>query len=140
MPELQLLIFTVIGLALLFDFINGFHDTVGNVFLQDQFTRIIHRGFHRRELDQHLTAVPVVLHHGLDGLEMPDGPGKPVQDRLFLRVRMNVMMAAGAIAMTVPVIVVMVSFFMTVSQAQGMKFFVFCIIHFFILLRIFRIV
>ena len=55
---------------------------------------------------------------------MPDGPGKPVQDRLFLRVRMNVMMAAGAIAMTVPVIVVMVSFFMTVSQAQGMKFFV----------------
>ena len=71
---------------------------------------------------------------------MPDGPGKPVQDRLFLRVRMNVMMAAGAMAMTVPVIVVMVSFFMTVSQAQGMKFFVLCIIHFFILLRIFRIV
>ena len=31
MPEVQLLIFTVIGLALVFDFINGFHDTANAI-------------------------------------------------------------------------------------------------------------
>ena len=31
MPELQYMIFTVIGLALLFDFINGFHDTANAI-------------------------------------------------------------------------------------------------------------
>ena len=31
MPELQWMIFTVIGLALLFDFINGFHDTANAI-------------------------------------------------------------------------------------------------------------
>ena len=31
MPELQIMIFTVIGLALLFDFINGFHDTANAI-------------------------------------------------------------------------------------------------------------
>ena len=31
MPEIQLLIFTVIGLALVFDFINGFHDTANAI-------------------------------------------------------------------------------------------------------------
>ena len=41
MPELQLLIFTVIGLALLFDFINGFHDTA-NAIATSVSTRALH--------------------------------------------------------------------------------------------------
>lgn len=41
MPELQLLIFTVIALALLFDFINGFHDTA-NAIATSVSTRAIH--------------------------------------------------------------------------------------------------
>jgi len=41
MPEMQMLIFTVIGLALLFDFINGFHDTA-NAIATSVSTRAIH--------------------------------------------------------------------------------------------------
>jgi PiT family inorganic phosphate transporter len=41
MPELQMLIFTVIGLALVFDFINGFHDTA-NAIATSVSTRAIH--------------------------------------------------------------------------------------------------
>ncbi len=41
MPELQMMIFTVIGLALLFDFINGFHDTA-NAIATSVSTRAIH--------------------------------------------------------------------------------------------------
>ncbi len=41
MPELQLMIFTVIGLALLFDFINGFHDTA-NAIATSVSTRALH--------------------------------------------------------------------------------------------------
>ena len=31
MPEMQYMIFTIIGLALLFDYINGFHDTANAI-------------------------------------------------------------------------------------------------------------
>ncbi|WP_416196007.1 inorganic phosphate transporter [Selenomonas sp.] len=41
MPELQIMIFTVIGLALLFDFINGFHDTA-NAIATSVSTRALH--------------------------------------------------------------------------------------------------
>ncbi len=41
MPELQFMIFTVIALALLFDFINGFHDTA-NAIATSVSTRAIH--------------------------------------------------------------------------------------------------
>ncbi|WP_308547017.1 inorganic phosphate transporter [uncultured Selenomonas sp.] len=41
MPELQVMIFTVIGLALLFDFINGFHDTA-NAIATSVSTRALH--------------------------------------------------------------------------------------------------
>lgn len=41
MPEVQMLIFTVIGLALLFDFINGFHDTA-NAIATSVSTRALH--------------------------------------------------------------------------------------------------
>ena len=41
MPELQMLIFAVIALALLFDFINGFHDTA-NAIATSVSTRAIH--------------------------------------------------------------------------------------------------
>lgn len=41
MPEMQLLIFAVIALALLFDFINGFHDTA-NAIATSVSTRAIH--------------------------------------------------------------------------------------------------
>lgn len=36
--------------------------------------------FHRGELDQHLGAVTVVLHHLFDGFEMPNGTRKAVAD------------------------------------------------------------
>lgn len=41
MPELQIMIFMVIGLALLFDFINGFHDTA-NAIATSVSTRALH--------------------------------------------------------------------------------------------------
>ena len=41
MPELQYLIFTVIALALIFDFINGFHDTA-NAIATSVSTRALH--------------------------------------------------------------------------------------------------
>lgn len=41
MPELQMMIFTVIVLALIFDFINGFHDTA-NAIATSVSTRAIH--------------------------------------------------------------------------------------------------
>ena len=41
MPDLQLLIFLVILLALIFDFINGFHDTA-NAIATSVSTRAIH--------------------------------------------------------------------------------------------------
>ena len=44
MHELQLLIFTVIVLALLFDFINGFHDTA-NAIATAVSTRAIHPSY-----------------------------------------------------------------------------------------------
>ena len=41
MPELQMMILTIIGLALLFDFINGFHDTA-NAIATSVSTRALH--------------------------------------------------------------------------------------------------
>ena len=65
--------------------------------LQNDLACIIDGRFHCGKLDQNLAAVPAVLHHALDGFQMPDCPGKAVQYSLGLC--MTVMMSVFSMGM-----------------------------------------
>ena len=66
-------------------------------------------GLHRGELDQHLGAVTVVLHHLFDGFEVPDGARKAVADLFRLLGVMDMPVHMG-----VPVAVLMDVFVLSI--------------------------
>lgn len=68
-------------------------DAVLYMILEDYLGRIVQRGTHGGKLDKHLRAVAPVLDHALDGLKMPDGAGKAVDDGLRLRVAVHMPVA-----------------------------------------------
>ena len=61
-------------------------DAVLDVILEDDLRRAVERRAYRRKLHQHLGTVAPVLHHALDGLQMPDSAGQAVDHRLGLGV------------------------------------------------------
>ena len=50
-----------------------------NMILQDDLSGVVDRRLHCRKLYEHLAAVPPVLHHALDGFQVPDGTRDAVQ-------------------------------------------------------------
>ena len=98
-----------LGIALL----RRLHDAVLQVILQYDLAGVLKRGLHRGQLDQHLRTVAVLLYHLPYILQVPDGPGHPVQHRprMLVGVRM-------AISMTVVMLVVVR---MRVGNACGMQ-------------------
>ena len=81
------------------------YDTVLDMVLKNNLPRIIDGRFHSGKLNQHLAAIPPVLHHPLNGLQMSDGAAEPVQDGLRIGVGMAVAvgmsMTMGPAAMAV---------------------------------------
>ena len=69
---------------------DGIYDAVLDVVLQDDPADRAQRGLHRRELDQHLRAVAVILHHSLDGIQMTGRARDSVDDLLLMRVAVRV--------------------------------------------------
>ena len=67
---------------------------------QNDFCRAVERRAHRGQLHQHLRTVAPILHHALDGLQVPDRAGEAVEDRLGLGVRVAV-----RVVMLLPVLV-----------------------------------
>ena len=67
------------------------------VVLQDHLAGVVDGAADRRQLDQDLGTVPALLHHGLDPLQVADGPGQTVDHRpgLGVAVGMAVAMFVG---------------------------------------------
>ena len=62
---------------------------------KDHLARIVNGRLDRRKLNQHLAAIPTALHHALDGFQMADGPGNPVQNsfRILMSMGMGMLVA-----------------------------------------------
>lgn len=104
--------------GLMIPFGGGFDDTVLQVILKDELAGVVDGRSYGGNLHQHFGTVPAVFDHALDGLEMADGPGKPVEHGLGVFVGMVmavVMMIAGGFG--VVMIVVM-------GDAVGVEIFV----------------
>ena len=59
-------------------------EAVLDMILQNRAACAAQRGLDRGELDQNVGAVPLLLHHLPNGLQMADGTGKPVYHRFGL--------------------------------------------------------
>src|SRR5699024_3391763 len=70
--------------------LNGLHDTMIDVILQNHFANIVDGSPHSGELDQHLAAVAPFLYHFLYTLQMSNGTGKSVDHFLCFGVGMCV--------------------------------------------------
>ena len=64
-----------------------------DMILEDYLRRVIERRAHCGKLYEHLGAVASILDHALDGFQMTYRTGKPVDDRLCLRVGMPMSVA-----------------------------------------------
>ena len=92
------------------------HHAVAHMILEDHLARIIQGGANRRQLDQHLGAIVTLFHHPPHLLQMADGPGQPVEDRLLVLVDMTVVMMVDSMGMEIPMIVM---FIMVVAVTHG---------------------
>ena len=84
------------------------HDTVLQVVLEDDLSGVVDGVFHRRQLDQDLGAVPVLLHHFLDALQVADGPGQAVGHPLDMLRAVGVAVSAVGVGNAVGVKIVVV--------------------------------
>ena len=69
---------------------HGVRDAVLQMILQNNAGGAIQGGSDGGELHQYLGTVAALLHHAFDGLQMPDGAGKPVHHGFALGVNMTV--------------------------------------------------
>lgn len=86
------------------------HDTVLQMILENDLTGVVQSASHGGQLDEHLRAVPSLLHHSLHPLQMADSPGQPVHHRagMLVAVDMAVIVSVGvAMAVDMTMIVVM---------------------------------
>lgn len=65
---------------------HGMHNTVVNVIFHNHPGGAIDGSPHGRQLDQHLAAIPSILHHLAHGLQMSNGPAQPVEHCFCIRV------------------------------------------------------
>ena len=85
------------------------HHAVTHMVLQDHLAGVVQGGTDCSQLDQHFGAVIALLHHGLDLVQMADGPGQAIDDGflIFVDVAMGVGDAVGVeIGMVVGMIMV----------------------------------
>ena len=75
--------------------IDGIQNTMLNMILQNDLSRIIQCRLYRRQLNQYLTTISAVLHHPLNRLQMTNGSGQTIEYRFSIG--MDVTMAVGMI-------------------------------------------
>lgn len=76
---------------------HGIHDAMLKMILQDDAADPLDGAVNSRKLDEHVTAVPAIRNHLLDGFEMANEPCHTIEDSLGLR--MAVLMTVHAMRM-----------------------------------------
>ena len=85
--------------GLLVALLDGVHDAVAQMILEDDLAGVVQRAADSRKLHQHLAAVAAVLDHLPDFFKMADGAGQPVDNGLLvfmdMAVRVGVIVAVA---------------------------------------------
>ncbi len=89
--------------------LDGVHHAVADVVVQDDLAGVVDGAADGSELDQHIGAVIALLHHPLDLVQVADGPGQAIDDRLLILVDMAVGVS-DAVFVHVCVVVVVIVF------------------------------
>ena len=70
--------------------LDGVHHAVADVVVQDHLAGVVDGAADGGQLDQDRGAVIALLHHALDLVQVADGPGQTVDDRLLILVDVDV--------------------------------------------------